>query len=77
MGRRAQGGGLTVAKRPNRDVVAMLGGWLGEAAEGRITAVLIVGRRPDGEYVEAWVAEDLADMVCELRGTVIRAQLDA
>lgn len=65
------------APRPNREVIGLLRDWLAMAEAGEIQALALVGRLPDGEYLEAWVAPDLSDLACELRGTAIRVQFDA
>lgn len=61
-------------RRPrNPDVIALLEHWLAMAKAGDLLGVLAVGCLRGGEYTEDWVADDLADMVQEVRGTVIRA----
>lgn len=68
-----------MARRPpvNREVVGLVEEWLAMARAGELQAVALVGRLPDGEYLEAWVAADVGDLACELRGTAIRVQFDA
>lgn len=64
-------------RRPrNPDVIALLEHWLALAEAGDLQGVLAVGLLRDGEYTEDWVVDDLADMVLEVRGTVIRATCD-
>jgi hypothetical protein len=62
--------------RPIAEVVELLTEWLDYAQRGLLSDVFMVGRRPDGEYLEAYEAADLPDMVLEVRGAVIRAQTD-
>ena len=66
------------AKRADPAIVELLKSWLAYAKRGDVTDVLILGRLPGGEYVDDWlVRDDIGDMACELRSTVIRMQTQA
>ena len=61
--------------RPHPGVVGLLREWLAEAEAGDLRAVVLLGRKADGEYEEGWdINRDADDMVLELRTTVIRLQ---
>lgn len=60
--------------RPVPEVVALLESWLADARAGLLTDVAVVGRYWNGEYDEETATSDLADLVLEVRSSVIRMQ---
>ena len=60
--------------RPDPDVIAALTRWLADAKDGDLQDVFIVGRFASGEYGDEMIVADLPDMLCQVRGVVIRLQ---
>ena len=60
--------------RPDPDVVEALTNWLEDAKRGELRGVFMVGQYADGSSGEEYVTGDLPDLLCDVRGAVIRSQ---
>ena len=61
----------------NHEIVDAFVSLAEDAADGKITDYFVLIRDPDGEYDSLFFADDLGDMILQLRTEVIRAQAES
>lgn len=60
---------------PNGEVIRSLESWLEDARKGDLQGIFVVGCYGPLDYDEEMVSDDPADLICEVRGAVIRMRL--